>query len=105
VLTIVEGCGAASQREFARFLDIAIKSSRELEAQLELAKDYGVLAIAKWHVITQETVSIRRQLCALRARVLDALDPKPPTPNRVAPNLDPPSPTGCSPSFSEPPPQ
>src|SRR5947209_2162122 len=64
VLTIVEGCGAASQREFARFLDMAIKSSSEVEAQLELAKEYGALADATWHTMTKEVVSIRRQLCA-----------------------------------------
>jgi hypothetical protein len=28
---IVEGCGAASSKEFARFLDISIKSTSELE--------------------------------------------------------------------------
>jgi four helix bundle protein len=111
VLTIVEGCGAASQREFARFLDIAIKSSRELEAQLELAKDYGVLSGMSCDALIRETVSIRRQLCALRARVI-APHPKPPTQNRTAPNLDsagpiegsPVSPTECSPASSAPPP-
>lgn len=73
VLTIVEGCGAASQREFARFLDIAIKSSSEVEAQLELAQDYGVLCEANWHTMAMEVVSIRRQLCALRTRVRNAV--------------------------------
>jgi four helix bundle protein len=102
VLTIVEGCGAASQREFARFLDIAIKSSRELEAQLELAKDYGVLSGASWDAMTKEAVSIRRQLCALRARILAALDPKPPPQHRTAPHLDSACPTEGSPPFSEP---
>lgn len=80
MFTIVEGCGASSQRELARFLDIAIKSSRELEAQFELAKDYGVLAQESWHDLTNATTSVRRQLCALRARVLDAV--KPQTTNR-----------------------
>ena len=80
MFTIVEGCGASSQRELARFLDIAIKSSRELEAQFELAKDYGVLPQESWHDLTNATTSVRRQLCALRARVLDAV--KPQTTNR-----------------------
>lgn len=44
VFNIAEGCGATSQREFARFLGISIKSSFELEAQCELAKDYKALA-------------------------------------------------------------
>ena len=90
MLTIVEGCGAATQREFARYLDIAIKSSREVEAQLELAKDYGGLPDTPWHALSDEVISIRRQLCALRAIVL--ANPKPPTQNRTTPNLDPGSP-------------
>ena len=86
MLTVVEGCGAASQREFARFLDIAIKSSRELEAQIELAKDYGVVDHATWETLTKEVVSVRRQLCALRARVLHSTQPdasEPETTNRT----------------------
>jgi four helix bundle protein len=78
VLTLVEGCGASTQREFARFLDMAIKSTCEVEAQLELAKDYGVLPHASWSALTKETVSTRRQLCSLRARVLDLAQSKRP---------------------------
>ena len=48
VLTIEEGCGSNSQREFARFLDMSLKSSTELEEELELAKDYGVLQHKLW---------------------------------------------------------
>lgn len=43
VLNIVEGCGGRTPKDFARFLDHSIKSTSELEAQLELAKDYGAL--------------------------------------------------------------
>jgi four helix bundle protein len=102
VLTIVEGCGASSQREFARFLDIAIKSSSEVEAQLELAKEYGALAEATWRTMTREVVSIRRQLCALRARVLDAVKPETTNPKPETQNLDSGSPTEGSPTFNEP---
>src|SRR5262245_23790620 len=49
VLTIVEGCGAATQREFARFLDMAIKSTKELEGGLELAKDNGIAPKPECH--------------------------------------------------------
>ena len=42
VNTIVEGCGAATQREFARFLDISIKSATELEGEYELAHKYEI---------------------------------------------------------------
>jgi four helix bundle protein len=76
VLTLVEGCGTASQREFARFIDMAIKSSTEVEAQLEIAREYGALPNAKWQTLTHEVVSVRRQLCALRSRVLNAVKPE-----------------------------
>lgn len=67
---IVEGCGARSQRDFARFLDISVKSSSELEYQLQLARDYEVLAAAEWQQLTIQTVDVRRMLCGLRAKVL-----------------------------------
>ena len=40
---LVEGCGSASQREFARYLDIAIKSANETEYHLIVAADRGAL--------------------------------------------------------------
>jgi len=67
---IVEGCGSHSQKEFARFLDISIKSTSELEYQLLLAMDYGVLVPECWKALTEETIDIRRMLCGLRAKVL-----------------------------------
>ena len=70
VLNIAEGCGATSQREFARFLGIAIKSSFELEAQCELAKDYDALSHAVWEDLDASIVSVRRMLFALRKKVL-----------------------------------
>ncbi len=72
VFNIVEGCGGRSAKEFARFLDISIKSTSELESQLELSKDYGVLSDHHWQTLTKETVDVRRMLCGLRAKVLAA---------------------------------
>lgn len=70
VFNIAEGCGAGSQREFARFLGISIKSSFELEAECELAKDYGVLSLAAWNDLFNRLVSVRRMLFALHKKVL-----------------------------------
>lgn len=70
VFNIAEGCGATSQREFARFLGISIKSSFELEAQCELAKDYGALREGTWTELVSAMVSVRRMLFALRKKVL-----------------------------------
>lgn len=70
LFNIVEGCGNSSQKEFARFLEISIKSSMELEGELELARDYGVLDRREWVALTAETVEVRRMLCGLRAKVI-----------------------------------
>ena len=70
VLNIVEGSGSRTSKEFARFLDIAIKSTRELESQLELAKDYGALPARTWETLTTEAIDTRRMLSGLRMKVL-----------------------------------
>lgn len=71
---IVEGCGADTQREFARFLGISIKSTMELEGELQMARDNGIMTHSQWRALTAETIAIRRMLCALRKRVLDKVD-------------------------------
>lgn len=71
---IVEGCGASGQKELARFLDISIKSSSEAEYQLQLARDYGVLTESGWKALSAKTVTIRKMLCKLRERVIEALE-------------------------------
>ena len=67
---IVEGCGAATNRELARFLDISIKSAFELDYRLELAKDYGYITEAEWQVLFDEVVQIRKMLYGFRRGVL-----------------------------------
>ena len=69
---IVEGCGAESRKEFARFLSISIKSANETEYQLTLARDYSVLPTKDWKFLSEETVAVRRMLCGLRKKVLAA---------------------------------
>lgn len=66
---IVEGCGAVSQAELARFVEISIKSSSELQYQLELARDYGVLPQREWERLSEAIIDIRKMLCGLRAKV------------------------------------
>ena len=68
---IVEGCGARTQAEFARFLDISIKSASETEYQLELARDYSVMTVSDWEKLSNATIEIRKMLCGLRKRVLE----------------------------------
>ena len=67
---IVEGCGASTDKEYARFLEISIKSAFELEYQLLLSRDYGVLEPGSWDILSSETVEIRKMLYGLRKAVL-----------------------------------
>ena len=71
---IVEGCGAASPKELARFLDISIKSSSEAEYQLHLAHDFGLVPEEEWKALSSRTVTIRKMLCKLRERVIQSLE-------------------------------
>jgi four helix bundle protein len=71
--TIVEGCGAATQREFARYLDIAIKSAAEVQYHLISARDRAVLPDSEWHTLSADVVHVRRMLYALRKKVLSDL--------------------------------
>jgi four helix bundle protein len=41
--TIVEGCGAETNKEFARFLAMSIKSNREVEGDLAMAYGYRIV--------------------------------------------------------------
>ena len=77
VFNIVDGCGASSKREFARFLNHSIQSSSEVEEQLELAKDYGIIPGREYHALSSEVVQIRRMICRYRAKILRSLDPPP----------------------------
>jgi four helix bundle protein len=70
--TIVEGCGAESNKEFARFLAMSIKSNRELEGQLELAYGYHILSEQRWHTLSEYTVLIRKKTYTLRTKVLES---------------------------------
>ena len=69
---IVEGCGAASRLEFARYVDISIKSTSEVDYQLELARDLGVMSHDVWNPLAKEVIELRKMLSALRRSVLAA---------------------------------
>lgn len=71
---IAEGCGADTPKEFARFLSISIKSAFELEGQIRLAKDYGVLRKAIATKLSDEVVTIRKMTYKLKGRVLGDVD-------------------------------
>jgi len=68
--TIVEGCGADSNLEFARFLSMSIKSANETEGRLLKAKDLGLISHDDWQRHTNETIEVRKMTFGYRAKVL-----------------------------------
>jgi len=69
---IAEGCGAATQPEFARFLDMSIKSTSETQNHLISARDRGLISGPAFNELVDEVSQIRRMLCALRKKVLES---------------------------------
>jgi four helix bundle protein len=52
---IAEGCGAATNKEFARFLDISIKSANETEHHLLSARDLNLVSPDAWQSSRQRS--------------------------------------------------
>ena len=71
---VVEGCGAATQPELARFLDMAIKSACELEGQYDIAYKYRVIAAPEHRARSADTIDTRRMLFGFRKKVLESLE-------------------------------
>jgi len=69
---IVEGCRAATRKEFARYLDIALKSASEVDYRLQLARDEGAINYKVWEPLFEHTVEVRKMLFALRKAVVAA---------------------------------
>lgn len=70
---IAEGCGHASQREFARFLQMALASAHELHYHLLLARDLELLPIATFARLEARTEQVKKMLSALMLRVREPL--------------------------------
>jgi four helix bundle protein len=62
---IAEGCGRGSDKDFARFLTMAMGSASECEYQILLAQDLGYLS-EELHVhLGAQVVEIKRMLASL----------------------------------------
>ena len=62
---IVIGCGRTSDKDFARFLGIALASAGEVEYHLKLAADTGVIPRAEVELRTAEVAEIGKMLVGL----------------------------------------
>ena len=62
---IAEGCGGNTDKEFARFLQIAMGSASETEYQLILARDLNFLPNDSYEQLHNEVEEVKRMLASL----------------------------------------
>ena len=65
---LAEGCGRA-QNEFSRFLQIAFGSACEVEYQLLLSRDLGLITLDQHDAIVANVLDVKRMLNGLLKRV------------------------------------
>ncbi len=70
---IAEGCGRASLLDFARFLDIAAGSPSELDYQVLLSRDLGLLSSDDADRLRDQVVETRRMLASYTKRVRSSI--------------------------------
>jgi four helix bundle protein len=66
---LAEGCCRQGDREFARFVQIAVASASELECLLLLARDLGYLPEAQRESLLASTVEVKRMLASLLTKL------------------------------------
>ena len=62
---IAEGCGRGSDTDFARFLQISMGSSSEVEYLLILSKDLQILTSDDYETLSDDVIQIKRMLTSL----------------------------------------
>jgi four helix bundle protein len=67
---IVEGTGQRSGKEFGRFIDIALKSTSELEYHLILAREIRAISVGDVESLSAQTIEVRKMFYGLRERVV-----------------------------------
>jgi four helix bundle protein len=75
---IAEGPRKTSEKEFVRFLRIALSSTSELESHLLFAQDAEVITKNEAVALIGQTILIRKMLYALIKRVLSTQPPAAP---------------------------
>jgi four helix bundle protein len=66
---IAEGCCTSGDTEFARYLQIAMASSSELEYHLLLARDLELLPVPSYDHLAGEVSEVKRMLATLIQRL------------------------------------
>jgi four helix bundle protein len=66
---IVEGRGQRTEREFARFLRIALNSASELQYHLIVASELGMIAEKDFVSLSDQTTEVRKMIHGLLSRL------------------------------------
>lgn len=66
---IAEGCGRGTNKDFARFLQIAIGSAYELDYHLILANDLSYLGSHTYKSLNEKVIKLKKQTTALIQKV------------------------------------
>ena len=66
---IVEGSGQRSDKEFVRYLDIAINSANELEAHLIMARDLKGMTSGDFLSLHERVTAVRKMLYGFRKKI------------------------------------
>src|SRR6266571_3147195 len=82
---IVEGRRQKSEKEFARFLQIALNSGFELEYHLIVAQDIGAISETDFSQLLREVVEVRKMIHGLLKKIDDRIhdQQQSPAPNRT----------------------
>jgi four helix bundle protein len=70
---IAEGCGHASDPEFARYLQLATASASELEYELLLARDLNYLNVEYYSELTGSVQELKKMLSVFILRIRDRI--------------------------------
>ena len=68
---IAEGCGRASNKDYAHFLQIAIGSASEVEYELLLAHDLEYINDEAFNKLTTEIIAIRKMIIKYQSELKD----------------------------------
>ncbi|MEO6214196.1 MAG: four helix bundle protein [Vicinamibacterales bacterium] len=70
---LAEGAGRTGDREFRRFVRIALGSVNELEYHVLLARDLGLIPVHTHDRLAASAAEVRRMLCGLTATLTKQL--------------------------------
>ena len=68
---IAEGASRSSEKDFARFLEISLGSSYELETQLRIANTRNYVAVIEFELVLKNIISLQKRIHALRKKILN----------------------------------